>query len=99
MFQGLKNTGLTINLKKCEFFRPSPKFLGFFVDQEGLRTDLDKAENKTEIIRLMDLFSWYRRYLKNISSISSIINILLHGRKTGQPVVWTKEPENLFNLY
>lgn len=102
----LREANLTVNLKKCEFCRPSLKFLGFVVDQEGLRTDPDKVsailkfptpKTTTEIKRLIGLVSWYRRFVKNFSSISSPINALLHGRKKGQSIVWTPEAEAAFS--
>lgn len=106
VYQRLKDAGLTVNLKKCEFCRPSLKFLGFVVDNNGLRTDPDKVsaivnyptpKNTTEIKRLIGLVSWYRRFIKDFSSISSPINDLLHGRKKGQPIVWTEEAEKAFS--
>ena len=39
----LQEVGLTLNEKKCEFSRPSVKFLGQIVDQSGVRPDPDKV--------------------------------------------------------
>lgn len=106
VFNRLKDANLTVNLKKCEFCRPSLKFLGFIVDRQGLRTDPEKVsailnyptpKTTTEIKRLIGLVSWYRRFVKDFSSISSPINDLLHGRKKGQPIVWSPEAERAFS--
>lgn len=53
-------------------------------------------KNTPEIKRLLDLVSWYRRFIKIFSSISSPITDLLHGMKKGQPIVWTEEAERAF---
>lgn len=106
VYQRLKNANLTVNLKKCEFCRPSLNYLGFVVDQLGLRTDPDKVsailnyptpKNTTEIRRLIGLVSWYRRFIKNFASIAAPISNLLQGRKKGQPIVWTPEADEAFD--
>lgn len=105
VFSRLKEANLTVNLKKCQFCRPSLTFLGFVVDQQGLRTDPEKVSaimnysvprNTTEIKRLIGLVSWYRRFIKDFSTICSPILALLHGRKKGQPITWTPEADDAF---
>lgn len=106
VFHRLKNANLTVNLDKCEFCRSSLVFLGFVVDEQGLRTDPEKVsaiinypspKNTTEIKRLIGLVSWYRRFIKDFSSICSPISDLLHGRKKGQSITWTPEAEAAFS--
>lgn len=101
----LSAAGFRINLDKCEFCRPSLSFLGFIIDQNGLRTDPDKVNamvnfktptNTTEIKRMIGLVSYYRRFIKDFSSIAAPITSLLHHRKKGQPIVWTPEAESAF---
>lgn len=101
----LKDAGLTINLEKCEFFKPSLKFLGFVVSSKGIHTDPEKVAsminyprptNATEVKRFLGLCSWYRRFIKNFSSLVSPLNGLLRGRRKKQPVSWTKEAEESF---
>lgn len=105
VFEKLRDANLTINFDKCHFCMPSLKFLGFVVDQHGLRTDPEKVSaivnypiptNTTQIKRLIGLIGYYRRFLKNFSAISSPITDLLHGRKKGQPIVWTPEADEAF---
>lgn len=106
VFSRLKDANLTVNLKKCQFCRPSLTFLGFVVDQQGLRTDPEKVsaimnysvpKTTTEIKRLIGLVSWYRRFIKDFSTICSPISDLLHGRKKGQSITWTTEADQAFN--
>ena len=53
----LQEVGLTLNEKKCEFSRPSVKFLGQIVDQSGVRPDPDKV---SAILNLRTAASWAR---------------------------------------
>lgn len=101
----LKNAGLTINLDKCEFCRSSLAFLGFVVDKDGLHTDSKKISsivdapipsNTTEVRRVCGLLGWYRKFIKDYSTISAPITALLQGRKKGQPIQWTKEADAAF---
>lgn len=101
----LKSAGLTVNAKKCEFCRSSLKFLGFIVDQHGLRTDPGKVEaivkyprptTATEVKRFMGTASWYRRFVPNFSSLAAPINDLLKGKKKGSHIHWTVDAEKSF---
>ncbi|KAJ8970792.1 hypothetical protein NQ317_008303 [Molorchus minor] len=67
--------------------------LGFVVDQLGLRTSPDKVSDiedfkppttTTEIKRLIDLVSYYRRFIKDFSTVAAPITSLLHGRKKAE---------------
>lgn len=44
VYNKLKSDGLTINMSKCNFCRPSLKYLGHVIDSKGLRTDPEKVE-------------------------------------------------------
>lgn len=101
----LSQAGFRINLDKCEFCRSSLSFLGFVIDQDGLRTDPEKVSaistfktptNTTEIKRVMGLISYYRRFIKDFSTVAAPITSLLKGRKKGQPIVWSDEAELAF---
>lgn len=105
LFDRLKGANLTINFEKCQFCRPSLRFLGYVVDEHGLRTDPDKIsalldypvpKNTTQIRRLIGMVGYYRRFLKDFSSLCSPITDLLKGRKKGQPIVWNPEAEEAF---
>lgn len=90
VYNKLRVAGFTINFEKCEFCKSSLKFLGFVVDEGGLRSDPEKVQailalkapkTTTEIKRAMGLISYYRRFLPNFSTLSAPINSLLKGRK------------------
>lgn len=102
----LADAGFRISLDKCQFCRPFLSYLGYIVDQQGLRTDPSKItaildfkspSTSTEIKRLLGMFSYYRRFIPNFSTVASPITSLLHGTKKGQPIVWTSQAEESFN--
>lgn len=106
VFDRLRAANLTINLDKCVFCLPSLKYLGFVVDREGLRTDPDKVKamleypvptTATEVKRFIGMCSWYRRFVKDHSTITAPINALLKGRKKSQKIHWNEEAEVAFN--
>lgn len=101
----LKDANLTVNLNKCHFFKTSIKYLGFVVDRQGLRTDPDKVSvivnyprpvTSTDIKRFIGLCSWFRRFIKDFSTLMAPINCLLKGKKKRQPIQWTAEAESAF---
>lgn len=101
----LKEAHLTINFKKCHFFRKSLKYLGYIVDENGLRTDPDKVSamlnyprptTSTEIKRFVGMCSWYRRFIQHFSTLMAPINDLLKGKKKKQHIEWTTDAEKSF---
>lgn len=101
----LKEANLTVNLEKCEFFKTSLKFLGYVVGSNSLRTDPEKVsamvnyprpKTATEVKRFIGLCSWYRRFIKDFSTLVSPINDLLKGRRKSQPISWTDAAELSF---
>lgn len=101
----LKEANLTINLKKCEFFKTSLKFLGFVVGSNGLSTDPEKVSsivnyprptNVTEVKRFLGLCSWYRRFISNFSTLVAPLSDLTKGKKKKQPISWSSEAEASF---
>ena len=105
VYRRLKEANLTINLDKCEFCRSSLKYLGYVVDQEGLRTDPDKVaaileyplpQTVTQLRRFIGMSGWYRRFIKNFSDLSAPLTFLIKGKKKRQRLVWTPLAENCF---
>lgn len=101
----LREANLTVNLDKCEFLRPSLKYLGFVVDKYGLRTDSEKISamvnfprprTTTEVKRFVGMCGWYRRFIPHFSTRMSAINDLLKGKKKGQRLEWSDDAERAF---
>lgn len=105
VFKRLNSAGLTVNFDKCEFCKPSLSYLGFVVDQHGLRTDPDKVKaiveypaprTTTEIKRFLGMAGWYRRFIPDFSSFVSPILTLLKGKGKRQSVKWDPHAEESF---
>lgn len=105
VYERLRDAKLTINLKKSEFCLSSLNYLGYVINDKGLHTDPGKVEaivnykiptTTTEIKRLIGLVGWYRRFIKDFSTVAAPITDLLHGRKKGQSIIWTSEADDAF---
>src|SRR6266540_1797643 len=79
VFEALRETGLMIKIKKCEFAKKEFKFLGHIISREGIRTDPEKIEkmvnmglpkNLKELRSRLGLFSFYHQYIKGFSTIT-----------------------------
>lgn len=103
--ENLRSAGLTVNMDKCEFARPSLKYLGYIVDKEGLRTDPDKVSailnyprpsTFTELKRFIGLASWYRRFVENFAIVAAPLHELTKGGRKGKHIRWTEEADRAF---
>jgi len=63
------------------------KYLGHIVNKDGLHTDPEKTaaianllRNSKEIQRFMGLILWYRRFLKDISSVAAPLHRLIRKK-------------------
>lgn len=101
----LKYANLTVNFKKCKFFRSSLKYLGFVVDEMGLRTDPDKVraildfpvpESAKQVKMFLGTASWYRRFIRDFASIAAPLNALTSTAKKAPKFIWTEEANRAF---
>lgn len=106
VLERLKYAKLTINLSKSQFFRKELKYLGYVVDEMGLRTDPSKISSmvefptptsRKEVKRFLGTASYYRRFINNFSSIAAPLNVLTTTSKNAPPFEWTEEAEKSFN--
>lgn len=101
----LEEAGLSINFEKCEFCKSSLTYLGYVVDEGGLRTDPNKVKaivefpiprTTTEIKRFLGMAGWYRRFVPNFSTFVSPILALIKGKHKRQSVSWSLEANAAF---
>ncbi len=93
----LSKNNITINQKKCKWFKYEIEYLGNIVDSEGRRpitTKLNKnlkilkPTSKRHIQKIIGFLNWFRSYIKNFSTrIGPITEILNKTHK----FIWTSE--------
>lgn len=105
VFQRLKDVGMTINLKKCNFMCKSVKYLGHIVGEGVLMPDPQKIEVLSRIStpkRLKDVrsihgyFSWYRSYIPTFSEKAEALTSML---KKNAKFVWGKKQEECLKYF
>ena len=98
----LKEAGLMVNLKKCEFGCKRVIYLGLLLDSEGLRPDPERIapilnytapKNIKELRSFLGAVGWYSKFLKDDSEMKIPLVKLL---RKGQKWEWNMEQEEAF---
>lgn len=93
----IHGAGLTLNKDKCQFCREELRYLGYMVNRSGLHVDPEKIQaildiptpkSVSEVRRVVATASWYRRFIKDFSTIVSPLTDLL---KKNRAFVWSDE--------
>lgn len=86
VFSRLSKAGLRVNKEKCEFGCSEVRYLGFLVNGEGMCADPERVasvvnfpvpHNQKTLRRFLGMAGWYRRYIKDFSTIISPLSQLL----------------------
>eukprot|EP00063_Salmo_salar_P080830 XP_014055665.1 PREDICTED: uncharacterized protein LOC106604999 [Salmo salar] len=95
--------GLKLHPEKCHFMRRKVSFLGHRVGKEGISTMEDKVgairdwptlTDQHQLKSFLGLASYYRRFVRDFSSVAAPLNRLLPKDKA---FTWTVECEEAFN--
>lgn len=102
VFDRLRSEGLKLKPRKCEFCKFEVNYLGHVISSEGLKPDPAKLEaiqnypipnNITELRSVMGLFSYYRRFVQDFSTIAAPLHKLLNK---GEKYQWSAECQRAF---
>lgn len=109
VFRQLELHGLKLKGSKCEFFQKKCQYLGHIVGEHGVQTDPDKIavlrdwqppSNVKELRSFLGFAGYYRRFVRNYSSLVKPLNALLVGHPTNkknkrkkEAVDWNWGPE------
>src|SRR4051812_43651864 len=94
VLQVLHDAKLYANLEKCTFAKDKVIFLGYVVSKHGVEVDSSKIEaihywptpmNVSQVRSFHGLAGFYRRFVKDFSTIAAPLNELT---KKGVPFVW-----------
>ena len=90
VLQPLREQKLYANLKKCSFLTNEVTYLGYIITDDGIRVDPSKVEaingwpipkSIHDVISFHRLASFYRRFIKNFSSVDAPLTDCIMGDK------------------
>ena len=106
----LRDAGLKLNPKKCDFFRKSIHYLGHIISERGIETDAEKVaavvnwptpHNVKGVRQFLGFSGYYRRYMKGYAKVANPLTSLLLGispkTKKTAPIEWTEECQASFD--
>ena len=98
----LREAGLMVNFKKCEFGCKEVIYLGLLLDNQGLRPDPERIapilkqtapRNIKELRSFLGEVGWYAKFLKNDSELKIPLVKLL---QKGQKWIWNSKQQEAF---
>ncbi len=104
VLQRLRENNLFLKAEKCSFHQSSVKFLGYHIDQYGIKMDEGKVTairnwpiptSIKELQRFLGFANFYRRFIQNYSSIASPLTDLLKLKP--KSLSWTPSATEAFN--
>lgn len=99
----LEKVNVCLNPKKCRIFEKNLIYLGHQVSSDGIQPDPNKLKaidqmpvpkNKTEMKSFLGLCGYYRKFIRNFSTIAFPLNQLTHDNIK---FIWTNGHQNAFN--
>ncbi|UYV63171.1 hypothetical protein LAZ67_2003343 [Cordylochernes scorpioides] len=105
IFKRLSDHGLTVNISKSVFGKPSLEFLGHIIDNKGIKPLPEKIRivkyfpqpNSTrQLQRFIGLVNFYHRFIKNSSHILAPLYSLLKTKSPNASLNWTSDTLEAF---
>lgn len=94
---------LYVNAEKCHFLQTQVTFLGYLISRHGVQMDEQKVEavlkwkkpvNRKELQRFLGFDNFYRRFIRNFSSVAALLTSLLRGGH--KKLIWNTAVEEAF---
>lgn len=101
----IRYAGLSINFEKSGFCLKNMRYMGYVVDEGGLKPDPEKVEcvlkvplpqTVTELRRFIGMASWYRRFIDSFAIYSAPLHDLIKGGGKGRRLVWNENAISSF---
>lgn len=101
----LNDAGLSINFSKSGFCLRKMRYMGYLVDELGLRPDPEKVScvlsvnlpsTVTELRRFVGMASWYRRFISDFAILAAPLHDLIKGGGKGRKLVWNEKANESF---
>ena len=103
VLMSLENSGLTVNLKECDFFCNEVTFCGYTINKDGVRpmqSNVDavlnapQPSNVSEVKSFLGMLNYYQNYLPALSTVAEPIHCLL---RKGVAWMWGPEQNKAFS--
>jgi len=103
VFDRLREAGLKLKPKKCDFFKKSLLFLGHQISVEGISCPSEKIEvinhwptprSVTEVRSFLGLASYYRSFCKDFATVAKPLHILT---EKGRKFIWNDDCQKSFD--
>ncbi|KAK3544542.1 hypothetical protein QTP86_015846 [Hemibagrus guttatus] len=100
----LREFQLFLKAEKCSFHQPSVQFLGYNISSSGIQMDEGKITairdwpaptTVKELQRFLGFANFYRRFIRNYSSIANPLTNLLHNKP--KSLLWSPATEGALN--
>ena len=102
VLERIKKLGLILEPIKCEYLRPELEYLGHLITADGVKPnpavkavkEFKKLFNVKQVQSFLGLAGYYRKFIKNFSSIARSLTKLT---QKGTIFDWTFKYEEAFN--
>uniref|UniRef100_A0AAQ4PQG4 Gypsy retrotransposon integrase-like protein 1 n=1 Tax=Gasterosteus aculeatus aculeatus TaxID=481459 RepID=A0AAQ4PQG4_GASAC len=103
VLEKLLENHLYVKLEKCEFHKTQVQFLGYVISSQGVQMDKDKIkavvdwpgpQTVKELQRFLGFANFYRRFIRNFSSVAAPLTSLLKG--SPKKLVWNEAAARAF---
>lgn len=106
LFTRLNEYGVVINPEKCEFGKTEISFLGYIINENGIRPSTEKVaaiinfpkpKNVEELRRFLGMYNYYRTSIPFAAKLQIPLNEFQKGNpKKKQLLTWSEEQTNAF---